>query len=77
MTGWLGRRRARQEAEILACLADGEARTGPTICREIGRKSGTIHPTLARLEGDRRIISFWEDTDPDERPRRRFYRGVL
>lgn len=72
---WLSRRRARQEGEILACLADGEARTGYMISQAIGRKSGTIFPTLARLEGDRRIISFWEDADPGER--RRFYRGVL
>lgn len=74
---WWSQRRTRREAEILACLSDGEARTGPMISREVGLKSGTIWPTLARLEGDRRIVSFWEDADPDERPRRRFYRGVL
>lgn len=73
---WLSRRRARQEDAIVACLADGEARTGYMISQAIGRKSGTIFPTLARLEGDRRIVSFWEDPD-GERPRRRLYRGVL
>jgi DNA-binding PadR family transcriptional regulator len=72
---WWDRWKARRETEILACLADGEARTLAMITREIGQKSGTLHPTLARLEEDRRIISFWDESNPGER--RRFYRGVL
>jgi hypothetical protein len=72
---WWSDRNTRREAEILACLADGEARTGPMISQAIGGKSETIYSALARLDGDRRIMSFWKDINPGVP--RRFYRGVL
>jgi DNA-binding PadR family transcriptional regulator len=39
-------------------------------------KSGTLYPTLARLEAAGWLDSAWEDLDPTEagRPRRRLYR---
>jgi DNA-binding PadR family transcriptional regulator len=48
---------------------------GLQICQAAGLASGTIHPILARLEGNGFLNSTWEDVDPHEvgRPQRRYY----
>jgi PadR family transcriptional regulator, regulatory protein PadR len=49
---------------------------GLQICETAGLPSGTIHPILARLEGQGWLESRWEDIKPKAvgRPRRRYYR---
>lgn len=49
---------------------------GLEICQAAELPSGTIHPILARLEGQGWLESHWEDADPraEGRPRRRYYR---
>ena len=51
-------------------------RYGLEIGSHAALPSGTVHPTLARLEGLRWLDSGWQDVDPSvvRRPRRRFYR---
>lgn len=48
---------------------------GLQICEAAGLPSGTIHPILARLEGQGWLESRWEDIEPEAvgRPRRRYY----
>lgn len=49
---------------------------GLQVCQAAGLPSGTIHPILARLEGQGWLESRWEDAVPQDegRPRRRYYR---
>jgi PadR family transcriptional regulator, regulatory protein PadR len=61
---------------LAAFLRDpGEARYGLEIAGEAGLPSGTIYPTLARLERAGWVESHWESIDADAigRPRRRYY----
>jgi PadR family transcriptional regulator PadR len=53
-----------------------ERRSGAEISKATGVGSGTLYPTLARLETAGWLSSEWEAIDPREagRPRRRFYR---
>jgi PadR family transcriptional regulator PadR len=44
------------------------------ICDGAGLPTGTIHPSLARLERLEWITSGWETGTPPGRPRRRLYR---
>lgn len=58
-------------------LDDPEAELyGLQIGDAAGLASGTVHPLLARLEGQGWIASRWEDIDPsvEGRPARRYYR---
>lgn len=49
--------------------------TGLEICAAIEAPTGTIHATLARLERAGKIVSSWEQMNPQKnRPRRRYYR---
>ena len=46
---------------------------GFELCAATGRKSGTVYPILARLEGLGWLESAWEEPAPMGRPRRRYY----
>jgi PadR family transcriptional regulator PadR len=68
-----------QTVEVLRALLAQPAtpRWGRDIGREVGLKSGTLHPILARLEQAGVLESFWEEPGRHEnqgRPRRRYYR---
>jgi len=59
-----------------ALLADPSAELyGIEIGDAAGLPSGTVHPSLARLEGLGWLTSRWEDIDPSVagRPARRYY----
>jgi PadR family transcriptional regulator, regulatory protein PadR len=61
---------------LLELLRDpGRHRYGLDILREVGLKSGTLYPVLARLEVAGLVDSEWEDVDPTVvgRPQRRMY----
>jgi DNA-binding PadR family transcriptional regulator len=53
-----------------------EPRSGAEMAKATKVGSGTLYPTLARLEAAGWLSSEWETIDPREagRPRRRFYR---
>ncbi len=60
-----------------AFLADpGREMCGLELCEACGLASGTVHPTLARLEGLGWLDSAWEAVDLQQagRPARRYYR---
>jgi DNA-binding PadR family transcriptional regulator len=60
-----------------ALLTDvGTELYGLEMARAAGLPTGTVHPILARLEGQGWVTSRWEDVDPAEagRPARRYYR---
>jgi PadR family transcriptional regulator, regulatory protein PadR len=68
-----------QTVEVLRALLARPAtpRWGRDIGLEVGLKSGTLHPILARLERAGVLESFWEEPERHEsqgRPRRRYYR---
>jgi PadR family transcriptional regulator, regulatory protein PadR len=46
---------------------------GLRLCEEANLGSGTVYPLLERLERAGIVTSFWEDPQPANRPRRRFY----
>lgn len=66
-----------QTIKVLAALMSRtqDEVSGADIGRTTGLKSGTLYPTLFRLEEAGWITSRWETDDPHElgRPRRRFY----
>lgn len=53
-----------------------QGRSGAEISNSTKVGSGTLYPTLVRLEAAGWLTSEWEMVDPSEvgRPRRRFYR---
>ena len=62
-------------ALILKAIADGY-RYGLDIVDATGRPSGTVYPTLGRLEKRGMVAGRWEDPAVSEearRPRRRYY----
>src|SRR5215475_4009850 len=74
----MGPRITLQTQRILAAFL-AEPRTslyGLEIANAAGLPSGTIYPTLARLEGAGWVESDWEAADASTmgRPRRRYYR---
>jgi PadR family transcriptional regulator PadR len=61
---------------ILHAIAGG-SRFGFDIMAETGLTSGTVYPTLDRLEGLRLVASSWEEeavAHADGRPARRYFR---
>lgn len=61
---------------ILRAVREGH-RFGLDVMDATGLPSGTVYPTLARMEGRRFVESEWEDEETaraDGRPRRRYYR---
>jgi DNA-binding PadR family transcriptional regulator len=74
----MGFRMTLQTLAVLRVLLDhplGE-HYGLEISKAAGLPSGSLHPTLARLERDGWVTSDWEDLDEHEagRRRRRYYR---
>lgn len=49
---------------------------GFELCKAAGLKSGTVYPSLVRLERTGWLTSEWEEVDPsvEGRPQRRIYR---
>ncbi len=63
-------------AILAAMLTDPtKAWYGLELCEAAGLRSGTLYPTLARLERAGILDSTWENADPRTlgRPRRRLY----
>jgi DNA-binding PadR family transcriptional regulator len=61
---------------ILKAAMDGH-RFGLDIMEATGLPSGTVYPTLARMEAREYVASEWENEDEAKaagRPRRRYYR---
>lgn len=61
--------------QILAAVRDG-SRYGLDIVGHTGLASGTVYPTLSRLEERGQLRSSWEDeaiAEAEGRPRRRYY----
>lgn len=46
---------------------------GLLLCEQTGYGTGTIYPALDKLLRARWITDRWEDPQPPDRPRRRFY----
>jgi PadR family transcriptional regulator PadR len=70
-----------QTIGVLRVLLEAPAtpRYGLDIARQVGLKTGTVHPILTRLQQAGWIDAFWEDSADHEdasrsRPRRRYYR---
>lgn len=67
----------RRSLQVLLLFFRGAGRqySGAEITRELGIKSGSLYPILARFEEDGILESFWEQVDPSQagRPRQRFY----
>lgn len=67
----------RQTLDILAVMSEDPLveRYGLEIAKATGLKSGTMYPSLARLEEAGILASRWEDVDARTvgRPRRRLY----
>ncbi len=57
-------------------LSESRALAGSDIAQRIALRSGTLYPTLRRLERAGWLKSRWERIDPAEagRPRKRLYR---
>jgi DNA-binding PadR family transcriptional regulator len=61
---------------VLALLRHGEEpQYGLSLGKEVGLRSGTVYPLLARLEGMGWVTSAWEKADPSAigRRLRRYY----
>lgn len=46
---------------------------GLRLCEQTGHGTGTIYPALERLMDAGVIVDRWEEPQPADRPRRRFY----
>ena len=72
------RKRALGAATVAILKATQEGhRFGLDIMETTGLPSGTVYPTLARMEARAYVESEWEDPQlakADGRPRRRYYR---
>ncbi|GAA2050257.1 hypothetical protein GCM10009839_65750 [Catenulispora yoronensis] len=58
---------------LLAAAAPEEPEWGLSICRKTGYGTGTVYPALERLLQAGLISSSWEDPQPADRPRRRYF----
>lgn len=58
---------------VLMGLGPDDHAWGFRICDETGLGSGSVYPILERLEDTGWVRSYWEDSQPSGRPRRRFY----
>lgn len=71
----MGRKLGLVTVQILNALVAGES-FGFAIMRRTGLPSGTVYPTLARLERTGLVESRWEGEDEageEARPRRRYF----
>jgi DNA-binding PadR family transcriptional regulator len=58
---------------LLAAATPQEPEWGLSICRKTGYGTGTVYPALERLLQAGLIASSWEDPQPADRPRRRYF----
>jgi PadR family transcriptional regulator len=62
--------------DILAAIDSappGEPQWGLRLCEQTGYGSGTVYPALDKLLRAGWITDRWEEPQPADRPRRRFY----
>jgi PadR family transcriptional regulator PadR len=72
----MSRRLGYATVAVLGAVLRGQ-RYGLEIMDATGFPSGTVYPTLTRLEGRGFVTGHWEPqaiADRDQRPRRRYYR---
>jgi PadR family transcriptional regulator PadR len=72
----MGRTLGYATLAVLRAIADG-TRYGLDIMERTGLPSGTVYPSLRRLEKRGYLSARWEDrsrADAEGRPRRRYYR---
>ena len=58
---------------LLAAAAPDRPEWGLSICKKAGYGTGTVYPVLERLLDAGLITAFWEDPQPADRPRRRYF----
>jgi DNA-binding PadR family transcriptional regulator len=58
---------------LLAAATPEEPEWGLSICRKTGYGTGTVYPALERLLQAGLVASSWEDPQPADRPRRRYF----
>jgi DNA-binding PadR family transcriptional regulator len=46
---------------------------GLRVCKQTGHDTGTVYPALTKLLKARWIADRWEEPQPADRPRRRYY----
>ena len=59
--------------DVLANSPPDNPAWGLRLCQVTGHGTGTIYPALDRLLKAGLINDYWEDPQPADRPRRRFY----
>jgi PadR family transcriptional regulator PadR len=58
---------------LLAAAAPDDPEWGLSLCKKTGYGTGTVYPVLERLLDAGLITSFWEEPQPADRPRRRYF----
>lgn len=59
--------------DILTSSLPDDPAWGLQLCELTGYGTGTVYPALNRLMKAGWISDFWEDPQPEDRPKRRFY----
>jgi PadR family transcriptional regulator PadR len=59
--------------DVLMSTPPDDPAWGLKLCEQTGHGSGTIYPALDRLLKAKWIEDRWEDPQPADRPRRRYY----
>jgi PadR family transcriptional regulator PadR len=59
--------------DVLANAAPDHPAWGLRLCEQTGHGSGTIYPALDRLMKVGWIEDHWEQEEPKDRPKRRYY----
>lgn len=64
--------------KVLAAVVDAaETAWGFSVCESTALGPGAVYPALERLVNAGLILAEWESPDPDDRPRRLFYRPAF
>jgi DNA-binding MarR family transcriptional regulator len=58
---------------LLAAATPDCPEWGLSVCKKTGYGTGTVYPALERLLEAGLITSFWEEPQPADRPRRRYF----
>jgi PadR family transcriptional regulator, regulatory protein PadR len=59
--------------DVLAASPPDDPAWGLRLCKAPGHGTGTVYPALNRLMKAGWIEGQWEEPQPEDRPRRRFY----
>lgn len=59
--------------DVLSNASPDDPPWGLRLCEQTGHGTGTIYPALDRLLNAGIIADRWEDPEPEDRPKRRFY----